>query len=58
MPTIFKESFDRRIIQITPYVESGKIDLLKSNWACMETKDDYMVIAEEMHSILIENGLK
>lgn len=58
MPTVFKESFDRRIIQITPYVEREKIDLLKSNWVSMETKDDYMIIAEEIHSILLENGLK
>lgn len=57
-PTIFKGTFDRCIIQITPYVDNKRIDLLKSSWVSMETKSDYEMIAKEIDSILIENGLK
>lgn len=58
LPVLVKESFNRSITQITPYVESEQIDLLKSNWANMKSKDDYEVIQEEIDCILIENSLK
>ena len=57
-PTIVKGTFDRCIVQITPYVEKERIDLLKSNWVSMKTKSDYDIIANEIDSILIENELK
>lgn len=58
LPSAMNTSFDRRIIQITPYVESEEIDLLKSDWASMESKDDYDKIAEKIDFILATNGLK
>lgn len=57
-PTLMKESFDRRITQIIPYVESQKIDLLKSDWVSMDSKEDYDKIVAEIESILAENNLK
>ncbi len=57
-PTIVKESFDRRITQITPYTENEKIALLKSDWVSMKSKSDYDKIVEEINSILEENNLK
>lgn len=57
-PAIVRESFDRCIIQITPYTERGKIELMQSNWVCMNTKADYDLIVAEINIIQEENGLK
>ncbi len=56
--TIVKESFDRKITQITPYTENEKIALLKSDWVSMKSKSDYDKIEERINSILEENNLK
>lgn len=57
-PAIIRESFDRTIIQITPYTEREKIELMQSNWVCMDTKADYDLIVDEINNIREENGLK
>lgn len=58
MPAAMHATFDREIIQLTPYLESEKIDSLKSNWVSMTSKNDYELIVKEIDSIVIENGLK
>lgn len=57
-PTFCKEEFDRKIIQITPYIEKRDIDILKSKWVTMKSKDDYDIISNEINRILVENNLK
>ena len=57
LPISLKAKFDRQIIQITPYVEVEKIDLLKSNWVSMEEKDDYVLIVNEINQVLEKNNL-
>lgn len=57
IPTIYKDEFDRRITQITPYVEEEEIDLLKSDWVSMTTKSDYDLIDDAIKRIVTENGL-
>lgn len=57
-PAIIRESFDRCIIQITPYTEREKIELMQSDWICMDTKADYDLISAEINNIKEENGLK
>lgn len=57
-PVAVKASFDRCITQITPYVENEKIEILQSDWVCMETKEDYDVIVEEINRIQEEHNLK
>lgn len=57
-PTIVKGSFDRKIIQITPYVTEERINLLKSDWVSMKSKADFKEISEYIDSVLVENGLK
>lgn len=57
IPILWKANFERRIVQITPYVEAEKINLLKSNWVSMETENDYDLIYKEIYQILDENNL-
>lgn len=57
IPVLQRDDFDRWIIQITPYVEAKEIDLLKSNWASMQTESDYRLIYNEIYNILEENNL-
>lgn len=58
IPATVNETFSRKIVQITPYVETNEIDLLKSEWVSMKGKDDYDRIAEKIENILLENDLK
>lgn len=57
-PVAVKASFDRCITQITPYVKDEKIEILRSDWVCMETKEDYDAIVEEINRIQEEHNLK
>ncbi|HAN20404.1 MAG: hypothetical protein A2Y15_08605 [Clostridiales bacterium GWF2_36_10] len=54
---ILKNEFDINIITITPYTESHQIDLLKSNWTKMKSKDDYNKIYEVINKIKEINDL-
>lgn len=58
MPAVENRLFQQKIVQITPYAEREKIELLKSKWVSMETKDDYILIIDEIDQIQEENGLK
>lgn len=57
MPTQYKLSFDRQITKITPYVDSHEIDLLKSDWTLMESKEDYTAIMDRINLVIEENNL-
>ena len=57
-PVAFKVSFERRITQIIPYVEDEKIEILQSDWVCMETMEDYDALIEEIDCIREEHNLK
>lgn len=57
-PATVNGTFNRRIVQITPYIEASEIDILKSEWVSMESKDDYDQIKVKIDNILSENDLK
>ena len=57
LPLNLRTTFDRQIIQITPYVEKMEIDMLRSKWVSMRTKSDYDEINEEIKKIMEENDL-
>lgn len=58
LPVIYRENFNKDIIQITPYVEEKEIDVLFSKWVSMETKSDYDAIYARISEIKQENNLK
>lgn len=57
-PATVNQTFNRKIIQITPYIEISELELLRSEWVSMESKDDYDRIVEKIDYVLIENNLK
>lgn len=56
-PYITKSKFNVNITKITPYVETKEIEMLKSDWVRMKTKDDYIKIVEKIDFIVSENNL-
>lgn len=58
MPAVKNRLFERAIVQITPYTEREKIELLQSKWVSMETEADYSLIVNEINHIQEENSLK
>jgi hypothetical protein len=57
-PTKTKKVIDLAIIIITPYVEQKDIDMLKSEWIRMRTKEDYIKIETKINSIEINSIAK
>ncbi len=57
-PLFRKEDFDRRIIQITPYVDDAEIAHLNADWVSMKTKNDYLLLQDRLQSIMDANGIK
>jgi len=58
LPLNRKENFDRRIIQITPYVDTAEIAHFNADWVSMKTKDDYLSLQDRLQSIMEANGIK
>lgn len=57
MPNIMWRAYQRDIVKIDPYVESRELEMIKSDWACMQTKEDYDNIYEYINEIKEENKL-
>lgn len=56
-PAVINETFDKTITQITPYVKEEKIEMMRSDWVSMKTKDDFDAINEELLRIREEHDL-
>lgn len=56
-PCIHKVAFDEAVIKITPYIEQNEVDMLKSDWTRMKTKEDYKRIDNFIDSIVEKNNL-
>jgi len=57
MPVRLKNTFDNNIIKITPYVETHDIEMLKSDWVRMTSREDYINIKEQIDTIIEKNNL-
>ena len=57
-PVVVKNTFDRRVVQVTPYIEAEEVDLLKSEWVSMESREDYVLISKKIDDILAKNNLE
>ncbi|MCL2633553.1 MAG: hypothetical protein FWD34_03455 [Oscillospiraceae bacterium] len=57
IPSSQKSYFEREIIKITPYVEAHEIDMLKSDWVLMKSREDYLDIRNRINAICDEYDL-
>jgi len=49
--------YQRDLLKIAPYVEQQEIDMIKSDWMCMQSKEDYDEIYERINRIKNEYEL-
>jgi len=52
-----KNKFDLKIIKITPYVDTSELNMLKSDWTRMRSKDDFNDIMDQIELIVKEHNL-
>ena len=57
LPNAMWREYQRDIIKIAPYVENKELEIIKSNWTCMQTKEDYDNIYEYINKVKKENQL-
>jgi len=57
-PFSIKTSFDISITKISPYTDTNKLDVLKSDWMCMKSKDDFYNIKNQIDWIIEQHNLK
>jgi len=51
-PRATKASFDNAITKITPYTEVHEINMLRSDWVRMKSRDDYHIIRDRINLIV------
>lgn len=56
-PVIARNDFDKKIIQIAPYVDNVELVHLNADWVNMETRDDYSELKWKIESIMEANGI-
>lgn len=49
--------YQRDLVKIAPYIEEQELAMIKSDWACMQNKEDYDEIYNRINEIKDENGL-
>ena len=57
-PVLAKNDFDRKVIQITPYVDSIELAHLNADWVSMETRSDYLILKDKLQNIMEANDIK
>ena len=50
-------SYQRDLLKIAPYIEQQELDRIKSDWVCMQTKEDYEEIYKQIDEIKNEHSL-
>lgn len=56
-PAALWQNFDVITIQIKPYISDTEMDMLKSKWTLMRSKEDFDEINKYIYKIREENGL-
>jgi len=49
--------YQRDLLKIAPYIEQQDLDIIKSNWVCMQSKEDYDNIYKRIDAIKNEYDL-
>ena len=49
--------YQRDLLKIAPYIEQQELDQIKSDWVCMQTKEDYEEIYKQIDEIKNEHSL-
>jgi len=49
--------YQKDLIIIAPYIEQQELDVIKSDWVCMRTKEDYEAIYERINQVKEEHNL-
>lgn len=49
--------YQRDLLKIAPYMEQQELDQIKSDWVCMQSKEDYEEIYKQIHEIKKEHNL-
>ena len=57
-PVTARNNFDKKIIQIAPYVDDIELAHLNADWVSMENRDDYLILKEKIQNIMETNGIK
>jgi len=57
IPSLSYSSFKRELVKITPYIEAKQIQMLESDWACMQTKMDYEDIDRTITAVKEQHNL-
>ena len=50
-------AYQRDLIKIAPYIEQQELNQIKSNWVCMQSKEDYEEIYKQIDKIKNEHNL-
>lgn len=57
LPNVMFREYQRDIIKISPYAEQQELDIIKSDWVCMQSKDDYDDIYKRIDKVKKEHKL-
>lgn len=57
VPNAVYRDFQRDLTQISPYIEQQELDIIRSDWVCMQTKEDYDAIYERINQVKEEHDL-
>lgn len=57
MPHGVWAAYQRDLLKIAPYIEQQELIQIKSDWACMQSKEDYDKIYEQISKIKNEHAL-
>ena len=49
--------YQRDLLKIAPYIEQQELDRIKSDWVCMQSKEDYEEIYKQIDEIKKEHSL-
>ena len=56
-PHILWVDYQRDLLKIAPYVEQQELDQIKSDWVCMQSKEDYDAIQKRINEIKNNHSL-
>lgn len=57
LPNSMWWEYQRDLTKITPYIEQHELNVIKSDWVCMQTKEDYDAIYERINQVKEEHDL-
>ena len=51
LPNVIWREYQRDITKISPYIEQQELDIIKSDWVCMQNKDDFNDIYKRIDKV-------